>query len=293
MTRIFLSHVATTTVRYAVLIIALWLSCLNSRAAPLTWFPGPSTDSPISGAATCISGGNNLLIGGDSDFSFESFPEELVVTNLFWTPLVTMYGVQIACGAVPNGDYIVVYGGTDGSNSLSTVIGYSPSGDGQTNFASMSVPRSYLGYAPDGSGRAYAIGGLDDNSQALSSAERYDPDLNTWATIASLPTPHYSFPAVFDKGSHIYIFGGRTNSVSGTETATVLRYSVNSNTWTNMAPMPLATAGSAAALGVDGKIYVVGGITGGVTTNAVQVYTPASNTWVISTPLPEALSATG
>jgi hypothetical protein len=290
MTRIFLSHPTTTAVRYAVLIATLCLSCLNSHATPLTWFPGPSLDPPISGAATCISGGNNLLIGGDSDFSFESFPKELVATNLYWTPEATIYGVQIACGAVPNGGLIIVYGGTDGSNSLNTVIGYSPS-DGQTNLTSMSIPRSYLAYAPDSSGRAYAIGGLNGSGQALSSAERYDQDVDTWAAIANLPTPRYNFPAVFDKGSHIYTFGGRTNSVSGTETATVLRYSVTANTWTNMAPMPLATAGSAAALGVDGKIYIVGGISGGVTTNVVQVYTPASNTWVISTPLPENLSA--
>ena len=55
--------------------------------------------------------------------------------------------------------------------------------------------------------------------------------------------------------------------------------------------MPVAVAGSAAALGADGKIYVVGGVSGGVTTNVVQVYDPAANSWVISTPLPEGLSA--
>ena len=58
-----------------------------------------------------------------------------------------------------------------------------------------------------------------------------------------------------------------------------------------MAPMPVADAGSAAALGADGKIYVVGGTSGGVTTDVVQVYNPAANSWTISTPLPEALSA--
>ena len=77
----------------------------------------------------------------------------------------------------------------------------------------------------------------------------------------------------------------------GSETATVLRYSVSANTWTAMAPMPVAAAGSAAALGADGKIYVVGGTSGGVTTNVVQVYDPAANSWTISTPLPEGLNA--
>ena len=54
--------------------------------------------------------------------------------------------------------------------------------------------------------------------------------------------------------------------------------------------MPVATAGSAAALGADGKIYVVGGLSGGVPTNTVQVYDPAANSWTLSTPLPESLT---
>jgi hypothetical protein len=82
-------------------------------------------------------------------------------------------------------------------------------------------------------------------------------------------------------------------TASGTETATVLRYSVNANTWAAMAPMPIPVAGSAAALGADGKTYVPGGVSGGVTTSVVQVYDPAANSWVVSMPLPEGLSASG
>jgi hypothetical protein len=58
-----------------------------------------------------------------------------------------------------------------------------------------------------------------------------------------------------------------------------------------MAPLPVAVAGSAAALGVDGKIYVVGGLSGGVATNVVQAFDPAANLWTISTSLPESLNA--
>ncbi len=259
-------------------------------AGTLTWFPGPSLDAPVSGAATIvISGGNNLLIGGDSyDFSL---PQSLAATNSSWTYLPALPGVRIAPGVVAGGDTITLYGGSDGTNSTSSVIGYSPSGDGTLTLASMSVARSDLGYAPDRNGDAYAIGGLDDTGQPLSSAERYSQDSTTWSAIASLPTALYSFPAVFDGTNHIYIFGGRTNTSSGPETATVLRYSVSANTWSAMAAMPTATAGSAAALGADGKIYVVGGVSGGVTTNVVQVYDPAANSWVISTPLPEGLTA--
>jgi len=273
-------------------VIALLFVGAGLGAAPLAWFPGPALDTPLSGAATTvISGGNILLIGGDTAYYSQSYPQSLAATNIYWTYLPAMDGVRIAPGAVANGGMIIVYGGSDGTSSTSTVIGYSPSGDTALTLASMSVARSDLGYAPDRKGLAYALGGLDDTGQPLSSAERYDPDADSWAAIAPLPTALYHFPAVFDRTNYIYTFGGWTSTAPGTETASVLRYSVNADTWTEMAPMPIAVAGSAAALGVDGRIYVVGGVSGGVTTNAVQVYNPAANSWVLSTPLPEGLSA--
>jgi hypothetical protein len=263
-------------------------------AAPLTWFPGPSVDPPFSGAATVVFPGlGNVLIGGDGFAGYYyplTYPESLSVSNLYWNYLAPIYSFNIAPGAVAGGGMIILYGGTDGTASTSGVIGYSPS-DGPAPLASMSVARSYLGYAPDRNGNAYAIGGLDDAGQPLSSAERYNPDSDIWSGIASLPTARYDFPAVFNRTNYIYIFGGRTNTASGTEIATVFRYSVSANTWTAMAPMPIAVAGSAAALGPDGKIYVVGGVSDGVATGAVQVYNPAANSWAISTPLPEELSA--
>jgi Kelch motif len=256
--------------------------CLT--AAPLTWFPGPPLDSPRSGAATVVVSGNNLLIGGDS-----SAVQSLAATNIYWSYFIPFEGAAVAPGAVATGGLIIFYGGNNGTGSISDTIGYSTT-DVSTELASMSTARSQLGYAPDRNGRAYAIGGLGENGQPLSSGERYDQDLNSWAPIANLPSSRYNFPAVFNRTNYIYIFGGSTNS-SGAETASVLRYSVSANSWSAMTPMPVAVAGSAAALGADGKIYVAGGVAGALTTNIVQVYDPAANSWTISEPLPEALSA--
>jgi hypothetical protein len=256
-------------------------------AAPLTWFPGPQMDYANSGAATVATTNlGNVLIGGDSS----SIPERLVVTNAYWTTMAGMTNVSIAGGAVGGGDTITVYGGTDGTTSLSAVYGYSPSGDTPQILAPMNVPRSYLGYAPDRSRRAYAIGGLDDTGTPLSSAERSGSDTNVWSFIASLPAPRYNFPAVFDGTNSIYIFGGYNDTSSGVESASVMRYSVSKNTWTNLASLPVAVAGSAAAWGPDGQIYVAGGLSGGVATSTVQVYNPAADAWTVSTPLPAAVS---
>ena len=259
-------------------------------AAPLTWFPGPLIDPPISGAATVVAGGNNILIGGDSYYAPYSYPISLAATNTYWTYLPALYSVNIAPGAVLTDGLIILYGGSDGTTALSTVTAYSLSGDTTPAPPAMSVARSYLGYAPDKNGNAYAFGGLDANNNPLASAERYSPDNNSWAAIASLPAARYDFPAVFNGTNDIYIFGGRTNTTAGAETAAVLRYSVSGNNWSILAAMPVAVAGAAATLGADGKIYVAGGISGGVATNVVQVYDPAANSWTLSTPLPEALS---
>ena len=259
---------------------------LQLSAAPLTWFPGPAMDYPGSEAAAVVMPGlGNVVISGST-----AYPEGLVATNLYWTPLgQPFYSATIAPGAVASGGAIIIYGGNDGVSSVSTVINYSPS-DGSTTLASMSVPRSYLGYAPDRNGNAYAIGGLDDGGNPLASAEVYNQDTSAWSPIASLPAARYNFPAVFDRTNFIYIFGGYTDTVSGVESPNVLRYSVSKNTWTSLAAMPVATAGSTAALGADGKIYVVGGLSSGVPTNTVQVYNAAADSWTLSTPLPESLT---
>ncbi|HWX18320.1 MAG TPA: kelch repeat-containing protein [Candidatus Binatia bacterium] len=275
-------------------LIGVTLVIINSgvSAAPLAWFTGPPLIEPVSGAATTAGGGfGNILIGGDGTTYFP-FPIGLVATNSSWTIFPALNATApIAGGAAGNGDPILFFGGTDGSNSTSAAINYSPSGDTVSAVPSMNAARSYLGYATVGGSDAYAIGGLDQNGNPLASAETYSADANTWALIASLPTPLYNFPAAYDGHNYIYVFGGRTNTTLGAETATVFRYSISGNTWTTVASMPVAAAGSAAAFGPDGKIYVVGGVSAGVTLDVVQVYAPGANSWTLSTPLPQALSA--
>ena len=269
--------------------------CASISAAPLAWFPGPNIGTPMSGSATVYYNDRNVLSGGDvyehygSPFSQ---PVYLTPTNTSWTYLTPFASLNIAGGAVVNDGNLIVYGGTDGTNSQNIAIAYNFSGDTPPVMPNMNTPRSYLGYAPDRSGNAYAIGGLDAGSNAVASVERlnFGDTTSTWTYVASMPVPRYDFPAASDHTNFIYIFGGYTDKVSGVESASVLRYSVNSNAWAAMAPMPAPVAGSAATFAPDGKFYVVGGTCGGISTNVVQVYDPTANAWTVSTPLPEGLS---
>jgi hypothetical protein len=249
----------------------------------------------MSGSATVVSGGKNYLTGGDAyEYYFfpVSYPIYLIATNSYWSYLTPYYSLNIAPGAVVSDGNIIIYGGSDGTNSQNMAFAYSLSGDTTPSVPAMNVARSYLGYAPDKSGNAYAIGGLDGSGNALASVERLalGDTIGSWTYTASLPGPRYNFPAVFNRTNYIYIFGGQTDPNSGAEDSTVLRYAVNSNKWSTMAPMPVAVAGSAATLGPDGNIYVVGGTSGGVAATTVQVYSPSANSWTVGTPLPEGLN---
>jgi hypothetical protein len=250
----------------------------------------------MSGAATVMSGGRNVISGGDAFLGYfypVSYPATLTASNTAWTVLSPFDSLNIAPGAVLSDGNLVIYGGSDGTTSQNVVINYNISGDTVPTLPSMNVARSYLGSAPDRNGYAYAFGGLDADGNPLASVERINPASTnaTWTYVASLPTPLYNFPAVFYRtNNYIYIFGGRTNVTDGSEVATVRRYSSSANTWSNMASMPIPVAASAATVGSDGKIYVVGGVSGGATTDAVQVYDAIANSWSLSTPLPEPLS---
>ncbi len=110
----------------------------------------------------------------------------------------------------------------------------------------------------------------------------YDPVSNTWATRASMSQGRAGL-AIAVVGNAIYVIGGRTGTggpCSGGALSSVERYDIDEDTWTTVAPMPVALSDRAAAT-VGGKIYVFGGCSGGfpIFTNAVDVYDPVTDTW--------------
>src|SRR5262249_49616123 len=58
-------------------------------------------------------------------------------------------------------------------------------------------------------------------------------------------------------------------------------YNPTTNTWEAVASMQTARGNVAAAVGIDGRIYAIGGDVSafGVGLASVEAYTPATNTW--------------
>ena len=83
----------------------------------------------------------------------------------------------------------------------------------------------------------------------------------------------YLFSAVTGNDGILYVLGGQNYT---DDLATVQAYDPVANTWTTKASMHEARARLGAAVGLDGKVYVVGSYYG---SDTLEVYDPVANIW--------------
>ena len=89
----------------------------------------------------------------------------------------------------------------------------------------------------------------------------------------------YAFQAALGTDNMLYVAGGQTADMVPTLYDQVSRYDYTTNTWSNVAPLPVPL-GQASIGAWNGKIYVAGGFIGGSNvTNALRIYDIATNTW--------------
>ncbi len=140
----------------------------------------------------------------------------------------------------------------------------------------------------EANGKFYLMGGRGSRR-----VEIYDPADSTWST-GSLPPDNmqlHHFQAVAI-GDTIYIISAYTDTFPDENAVEeVLKYAVNTDQWVVGSTIPAARRrGSGGAVLYNGKIYLVGGSTGGHGNNAVRKnqfdeYDPVTDTW---TTLPDA-----
>ncbi|KAI8498061.1 Kelch repeat and BTB [Branchiostoma belcheri] len=122
----------------------------------------------------------------------------------------------------------------------------------------------------------YAIGGKSfPGGQALPDVERYDPEENTWHTMAQLPCCLNGHHAVTIERD-IYVLCG-FDSPRGKD---VFRYQTLTNTWTNVSPMPAVKKIHGAAV-VGGRIYTLlsSWKNSSWTPTTMAMYNPKTDKW--------------
>ena len=120
--------------------------------------------------------------------------------------------------------------------------------------APMPTPRNHFGFALH-AGRIYAIGGQDIHDPItqpwgtqyavdLATVEAYDPQTNTWTTLADMPRPRSHFEAaVTEYDGRLWIAGGQDSVAADPALASVLSYDAQTDAWQDEPPLPVGVNG--------------------------------------------------
>lgn len=149
----------------------------------------------------------------------------------------------------------------------------------------------------------FVIGGIDvPEVMPVGTVVMYDENTKAWSKRAAMPEPaHHTATVAYD--GKVYVFGGFVGEPGTKEwqpTADAFVYDPKTDGWSRLPPMPTAR-GAAAAVVLDGKIYVVGGAHAhehgrdmkeplwadvpNIVGRTVEVYDPASSTWTSRAPM--------
>jgi N-acetylneuraminic acid mutarotase len=184
-----------------------------------------------------------------------------------------------AAAASTDGKIYVMGGYNRASNSVrATAYSFTP---GAANWATLSSPmtspRVEFGAAVATDGTIYAVGGRDNLSNELQSAEYFVPGGSGWTTIPTLSAPRVYHGVAFGGDARLHVIGGREG---GSSSAGFLNandtYDPVTKKWGTSAALPVGRQQMAVATGPDGRVYVLGGATGPVSgqTNDVTVFGP-------------------
>ena len=139
--------------------------------------------------------------------------------------------------------------------------------------------------------KLYMVGGKL-SSGPVNTVRYYDPETDTWTTVASKPGSAVENPAVVAYNGKIYAFGGSTGPFSGAVNDAHV-YTPGTNSWTSIASMPTARGGMRAEV-IGGLIYVAGGMdASGASLDILEIYDPVANSWTTGSSMTEARDNAG
>ncbi len=127
-------------------------------------------------------------------------------------------------------------------------------------------------------GQVLVAGGVD-GSNALASAELYDPATGTWTATSPMTTTRSSHTATLLANGQVLVAGG-TEDAHNVILASAELYDPATGTWTATSPMTTARTHHTATLLVDGQVLVAGGENPSIGSLAsAEVYDPATGSW--------------
>jgi N-acetylneuraminic acid mutarotase len=182
---------------------------------------------------------------------------------------------------------IYAIGGFDDTSVLGTMERYEPLTQAWTSLPPMPTPRANAAATVADDGRIFVFGG-SDGPRSFDVVEAYDPSTNTWTEVTPMPTVRGGPGAATGYDGRIYVIGGSQVSASGEVFVRVVEaYDPRTDSWASVAPLPSPRSHLSAVLGMDGRIYAIGGRNStSLFLPDVTVYDPGQDSWRPVAPLP-------
>ena len=192
---------------------------------------------------------------------------------------------------------VLVVGGEDDEGGLASSEIYDPGSSTWSLTGDMIEPRSFARAVTLDDGRVLVVGGgPGDRSVVHSTAEIYDPATGKWSTTGSMMLPRAVFSLHKLNDGRVMAVGGFIGQASGSTdrdariTDRVEMFDPGSETWTEIASLPVELQHQEGALLPDGRVLIAGGWLyqgAAVPSNRVYVYDPKSDQWSAAEPLGE------
>jgi len=207
--------------------------------------------------ATLLLDGRVLVAGGYGVGSTTFASVELFnPSSGTWTVATSMSTARSSHTAtlLPNGNVLVAGGWSGGSGYLRYAEVFLPTSGGWTTVAPMNTARERHTAVLLPSGFVLVAGGSNDS--ALSSAELYDPSLNTWTGSTMSIARGGATMAVLSNGNAL-VCGGYAGSATFLSSCEI--YYSHSNTWALTTSMSIGRYSPSSALLQNNKFLVTGG----------------------------------
>jgi N-acetylneuraminic acid mutarotase len=148
-----------------------------------------------------------------------------------------------------------------------------------TGTGAMQTPRELNAQAALAGGKVLAVGGVDNSSNILATAEIYDPASGAWTYTGAMAAAREQFAAVVLKGGKILVIGGL--GTGGVVLGAAEVYDPTTASWSPAGTLNVARFGHTATLLENGKVLVAGGCTANPcsATASSELYDPTTNGW--------------
>jgi len=195
--------------------------------------------------------------------------------------------------AQPGSTYLYAFGGVvSATDMLTSTERYNTCSRRWETRAPLPEPRGYV-MAVEIDSKYYVVGGVDQMVSGTFGVRNttyvYDPATDAWTQLADLPQALGGVTLATANGK-LYAFGGfDQRGYNLGNVAATYEYNPATNKWRERTAAPVGTRSLAGAASLNGKIYVVGGITDGdpytATMGATTIYDPVANTWQFGAPV--------